>query len=66
MDPVYERGSMDQVHILMDLVHGGGPCFVLSRLILGLLKEFMTFQFTNGSILLESNNCFTVDLITRI
>ena len=29
------RGSMDSVHILMDLVHGGGPwtrdpCFVLS------------------------------------
>ena len=35
MDPVHERGSMDQVHILMDPVHGGGPwtrgpCFVLS------------------------------------
>ena len=30
MDPVHERGSMDPVHILMDLVHGGGPCFVLS------------------------------------
>ena len=25
MDPVHERGSMDPVHILMDLVHGPGP-----------------------------------------
>ena len=25
------RGSMDPVHILMDPVHGGGPCFVLSH-----------------------------------
>ena len=66
MDPVYERGSMDQVHILTDLVHGGGSCFVLSPLILGLLKEFMMFQLTNASILLESTNCFTVDLITCI
>ena len=32
MDPVHDRGSMDPVHILIDPVHGGGPCFVLSRL----------------------------------
>ena len=25
MDPVHERGSMDLVHILMDLAHGPGP-----------------------------------------
>ena len=25
MDPVNDRGSMDPVHILMDLVHGPGP-----------------------------------------
>ena len=34
MDPIHETGSMDLVHILMDLVHGGGPCFVLSRALL--------------------------------
>ena len=25
MDPVHERGSMDLVHILMDLAHGPSP-----------------------------------------
>ena len=25
MDPVHKRGSIDPVHILMDLVHGPGP-----------------------------------------
>ena len=35
MDLVHDRGSMDLVHISVDLVHGPGPrrgpCFVLSR-----------------------------------